>query len=386
MLDESIQELASRSLARIAAAPSAEALEAVRVDAVGRKGALAEISKGMGKLSPEERKIYDLICRRLLSAWHDDHIWSVTTVITAIRNDATVDRYHTSGSAVVQVGWKVLDLAPAKPRKATPATDDGRDEQALPPGLSKGQPQDVLDAEVLKKKTRAPKRLTEGTLLTAMETAGRTLDEKELSDAMKETGLGTPATRAAIIETLLKRVFVAREGKHLVPTPMGIGLIDALPVQNLASPELTGNWEARLSRMARGQEQRAVFMADIATYVKEVVDAIRGAAPMAEVPLAVQTPPAGKGARRPSRAPRKPKAPQNAAAVAKPASKTSAPRTGGQGIGDLVCPVCKQGPIIVGKRGWGCSRWREGCKFVVWFEADGKQRGESDLRAIVNDG
>src|ERR1019366_365962 len=116
--------------------------------------------------------------------------------------------------------------------------------------------------------------------------------------AMKDSGLGTPATRAAIIETLLKRVFVAREGKHLVPTPMGIGLIDALPVQNLASPELTGNWEARLSRMALGPQQGAVFMGGLATYVKEVVDAIRGAAPMAEVPLPVQKPPAGKGPRR----------------------------------------------------------------------------------------
>jgi DNA topoisomerase-3 len=157
-------------------------------------------------------------------------------------------------------------------------------------------------------------------------------------------------------------------------------------VQNLASPELTGNWEARLSRMARGQEQRAVFMADIATYVKEVVDAIRGAAPMAEVPLAVQKPPAGKGARRPSRAPKTAKTAKtekNAAAVAKPASQANTPREVAPGIADLVCPVCKQGPIIVGKRGWGCSRWRAGCKFVVWFEADGKKRSESDLRTIV---
>src|ERR1035438_2937373 len=129
-----------------------------------------------------------------------------------------VDRYHNSGSVVRQIGWKVLDLPPARAKKATPAADDGRDEQVLPPGLSKGQPQDVLDAEVVKKKTRAPKRLTEGTLLTAMETAGRTLDEKELSDAMKETGLGTPATRAAIIEVLLKREYIGRDGKSLLKT------------------------------------------------------------------------------------------------------------------------------------------------------------------------
>src|SRR5207237_1019074 len=116
--------------------------------------------------SPDERKIYDLICRRLLSAWHDDHIWLVTTVITAIRNGTRgdgargesrvgeiIDRYHTSGSAVQQVGWKALDIAPAKPAaKGKAKGEESADEQALPAGLAKGQPQDVLDVEVLKKK------------------------------------------------------------------------------------------------------------------------------------------------------------------------------------------------------------------------------------------
>ena len=167
------------------------------------------------QLTADERKIYDLICRRLLSAWHDDHIWSVTTVITVIRNPGVVDRYHTSGSEVRQVGWKVLDLALApKSSKGRPADGEKRDEQVLPTGLAKDQPQDVVNVEVLEKKTRAPKRLTEATLLTAMETAGKTLDEKELSDAMKETGLGTPATRAAIIEVLLKREYIVREGQE----------------------------------------------------------------------------------------------------------------------------------------------------------------------------
>ncbi|MEI9975815.1 MAG: DNA topoisomerase [Ignavibacteriota bacterium] len=117
-------------------------------------------------ITPEERKIYDLVCRRLLSAWHDDHIWSVTTVITAIRNGEVVDRYHTTGSEVRQVGWKVLDLAP--PAKKSKADEP----QPLPTGLAKDQAQDVVKVEVLEKKTRAPKRLTDATLLTAMETAG----------------------------------------------------------------------------------------------------------------------------------------------------------------------------------------------------------------------
>ena len=193
----------------------------------------------------------------------------MTTVITAIRNDALVDRYHTSGSAVQQVGWKVLDLAPAKAKKAAPGAADAS-EQELPPGLSNGQPQDVLDAEVLKKKTRAPKRLTEGTLLTAMETAGKTLDEKELSDAMKETGLGTPATRASIIEVLLKREYIVRNGKSLEATDKGIRLIEVVHPE-VKSPIMTGQWEARLHHIQRGTAQLAPFVKGIEDYVREVV-------------------------------------------------------------------------------------------------------------------
>ena len=241
-------------------------------------------------LPPEERKIYDLICRRLLSAWHDDHIWSVTTVITAIRNDATVDRYHTSGSAVQQIGWKVLDLAPAKAKKATPPGDDGRAEQDLPPGLFKGQAQDVLDVEVLKKKTRPPKRLTEGTLLTAMETAGRTLDEKELSDAMKETGLGTPATRAAIIEVLLKREYIVRNGKSLEATDKGIRLIEVVHPE-VKSPVMTGQWEAYLHRIHRGTAELAPFMKGIEDYVREVVGKVGQADPAGTPPASHSRPP-----------------------------------------------------------------------------------------------
>ena len=245
-------------------------------------------SPDQASLSPDERKIYDLICRRLLSAWHDDHIWSVTTVITAIRNDAIVDRYHTSGSAVQQVGWKVLDLAPAKAKKAAPAQRaDAPAEQALPPGLAKGQPQDVLNVEVLKKKTRAPKRFTEGTLLTAMETAGKTLDEKELSDAMKETGLGTPATRASIIEVLLKREYIVRNGKSLEATDKGIRLIEVVHPE-VKSPAMTGQWEAYLQRIQRGTAQLVPFLKGIEDYVREVVGKVGQVVPAAR-PAAPQS-------------------------------------------------------------------------------------------------
>jgi DNA topoisomerase-3 len=215
-------------------------------------------------VGPDEAKIYDLVCRRLLTCWHEDHVWSVTTVITAIVNDAVVDRYHSSGKMIQQVGWKVLDLQSAK------KSAQQEEEQALPSGLERGQAQDVLDAEAVRKKTRAPKRFTEGSLLTAMETAGKTLDEKELSDAMKESGLGTPATRAAIIETLLKREYILRNGKNLEATDKGIQLIEVVHPE-VKSPAMTGQWEAYLKRIQRGEAQLEPFLRGIEDYVREVV-------------------------------------------------------------------------------------------------------------------
>jgi DNA topoisomerase-3 len=237
---------------------------------------------GKAQLSPDEKKIYDLVCRRLLSAWHEDHVWSVTTIITAIRNGGIADRYHTSGSSVERVGWKVLDIA----------LPNENAERALPPGLEQGLAQDVIDAEVLKKKTRAPKRFTEATLLTAMETAGKTLEEKELSEAMKETGLGTPATRAAIIEVLLKREYVVRKGKSLEATDKAIQLISVVHPE-VKSPAMTGQWEAYLRRIERGSARLEPFLKGIEEYVTEVVGKVgKTAAPPRPAPASVSAVPA----------------------------------------------------------------------------------------------
>ena len=226
-------------------------------------------------LSSDERKIYDLVCRRLLTCWHEDHVWSVTTVITAIANGAVIDRYYSSGKTIQQVGWKELDFQTDR-RKAssrrTKAGEESSDEEqpALPAGLTRGQAQDVLDAEAVRKKTRAPKRFTEAMLLTAMETAGKTLDEKELSDAMKESGLGTPATRASIIEVLLKREYIVRSGKNLEATDKGIHLIEVVHPE-VKSPAMTGQWEANLKRIQRGEAQLEPFLHGIEDYVRNVI-------------------------------------------------------------------------------------------------------------------
>src|SRR3954469_8962978 len=262
-------------------------------------------------LEEDEKKIYDLICRRLLSAWHDDHVWSVTTVITVISNppasgigEPLLDQYHSTGTLIDQVGWKVLDVERKKKAKDEKDDKDGKDKkkddgnadpapveenQDLPSGLSQGQAQDVLDVRAVAKQTRPPKRFTEATLLTAMETAGKTLDDKELSEAMKESGLGTPATRAEIIETLLRREYVVRTGKTLEATDKGIHLIEIVH-PHVKSPAMTGQWEARLQGIQRGQGDLGAFMREIEEYVRGVVGEVRPARPV-QSPLPEPSPP-----------------------------------------------------------------------------------------------
>jgi DNA topoisomerase-3 len=227
-----------------------------------------------GHLAEDERKIYDLICRRFLMMWHDDYLQAVTTVITAITNGEIVDRYRTTGTLVQQMGWKVLDIwAGGRRRESRSDAEEGAPEQVLPVTLAKGQLHNVPNIEALKKKTRPPKRFTEGTLLTAMQTAGQTLDERELSEAMKETGLGTPATRAATIEVLLKRGFIARAGKNLEATDKGIHLINVVHPE-VKSPAMTGQWEAFLKNIQHGDSRLEPFLDGISQYVRLVVSKV----------------------------------------------------------------------------------------------------------------
>jgi DNA topoisomerase III len=225
-------------------------------------------TRATADLSSDERRIYDLVCRRLLSAWHEDHVYAVTKVVTRVTSTA-VDRFASSGTSVERLGWKTLDVGEGKGKSAAPG---------LPGGLSEESAIGIVDARVVEKQTRPPPRFTDATLLTAMETAGRGLPEKEIADAMRECGLGTPATRAAILEVLLKREYVARDGKSLQPTEKGVALIGVVHA-NVKSPAMTGEWEAQLARIERGTADFDAFMAGIEAYVREVVDSVRGAAP-----------------------------------------------------------------------------------------------------------
>jgi DNA topoisomerase-3 len=248
-------------------------------------------------LTPDEAGVYDLVCRRLLMAWHADHRTRVTTVVTRVASDDAVDLFRASGTVVTQVGWKVLDPrggrdeAQKKKRKSKKdaangdaATDASAGDEAgerppearLPDGLAEGQVRPVTAAEVARKETAAPKRFTDASLLTAMETAGRTLDDRELEEAMKERGLGTPATRAATLETLIQRGYVERKGKSLRATDAGIALI-AVVHDKVKSPAMTGEWELALKRMEKGAASFDAFMGDIERFVLEVLGLVRTA-------------------------------------------------------------------------------------------------------------
>ena len=212
-------------------------------------------------LPPDERRVYDLVCRRLLEAWHTDHVYAVTTVMTEITWNEFKDRYTSAGASVENEGWKSLDIRLANPRAKEPT---------LPGGLTRGMPRRVLEAKTAAKQTYPPARYTDGTLLTAMETAGRALEEKEMSDAMRQCGLGTPATRSAILETLLRREYIVRDAKTLVATEKGVALVGMVH-PHVKSPAMTGDWEAKLARIGRGEVKLGAFMAEIEEYVRGVV-------------------------------------------------------------------------------------------------------------------
>jgi DNA topoisomerase-3 len=337
-------------------------------------------------LSRDEQRIFDLVVRRFLGAFYPDAEFANTELVVRVGpgqappskepadREALLDalppppdRYVARGRVRLVAGWQEV---------AGFGDDAGKEKDDLEQTLPVVAEGERLDGafESVARQTRPPPRHNEATLLSAMETAGKTIEDEALRLAMKDRGLGTPATRAATIETLLKRKFIDRDGKALVPTELGIGLIDALPVPSLASPELTGSWEARLARIARNEEPRARFMEDIAGYVRDMVGAIRG-----------MPPPGGAARRTPSEPPRPPSAtpgpsapPDRAPALGSSASEPAAEA--------LPCPRCKAGTLLTGKRGWGCSRWREGCPFVIWFETAGKRLTAAQLEELVRKG
>src|SRR5918998_864307 len=225
-----------------------------------------DVAHDVSGFTPDERRIFDLIARRFLAVFHPPARYARTTIVTEVEQE----RFRTRGKVTLEAGWRgVYGVEAADPQQK----QDPEGEGELPP-LQQGQEVVCAEAESEARETKPPPRYTEATLLSGMETAGKFVDEEELREAMKERGLGTPATRAEIIETLIRREYIERVGKDLQPTPKGLSVITMLEAHPITSAELTGDWEKQLSDIEHGKGERSAFMKGIAGFAKTTVDQI----------------------------------------------------------------------------------------------------------------
>lgn len=290
-------------------------------------------------LTAEEKNVFDLIAGRFMAVFYPPYIYEVTKVYSQVKQDCFLSK----GKVVLQEGWQAVEktFSPAPKRKKTES-----EEQQLPQ-LQEQQQIIVKNAKVLQKQTKPPTPYTESTLLSAMEHAGRFVEDETVKEQMKDSGLGTPATRAAIIERLLKVGYIVRKGKSLLPTEKGKNLIAVVP-DALRSPETTGKWEKGLSSIAKGNMTQQRFMASIARYVQFLVeDAKHNRKDVAFAEEAYQ----GK--------------------------KT-------KGLGK--CPLCQKGSVLENSKSYYCTQWKSGCKFTIWknsLEQHGVQLTDTLIKKLL---
>src|SRR5579862_7362614 len=293
------------------------------------------------KFTPDEARIFDLVARRFLAVFHPPARYARTTVVTEVEGES----FRTRGKVTLEAGWRgVYGVEP----DAEKQSEDEDSEGGELPTLEEGMTVRCLAAEREAKETKPPPRYTEATLLSAMETAGKLIDDEELREAMKESGLGTPATRAEIIETLIRREYIERVGRDLQPTPKGLQVITMLDEHKITSPELTGSWEKKLSDIEHGSGARPAFIGEIATFTKEIVEQIEAL---------------DKEKLRPER------------------------------VELGLCPRCgaETGEIIrENSRAYGCTSWKNreetGCGFVIWKRVAGRTLTPELARQLIEEG
>jgi DNA topoisomerase III len=287
-----------------------------------------------GELPPDEAKVYDLVARRFLAVFFPAARFENTTVVTEVMEETFLSK----GRVVLEAGWRSLypDGVGGKKEK----------EPSVLPPVEVGQEWSVAKVGIKEGETKPPPRYSEAALLGAMETAGKFVDDEELRQAMKDSGLGTPATRAAIIERLIKVGYVEREKKILVPTPKGRALVSLLQKSQLSSPELTASWEERLAKMEQGAERRPDFMADIKSFTTSLVEEVRT---------------------------------MSGEKLASPSYSRNREPLG-------ACPKCGS-PVVETKKAYSCSAWRaSGCDFAIWKQISGKRLSESQAKQLLRRG
>jgi DNA topoisomerase III len=273
----------------------------------------------LDKMSDDERRIYDLVAKRFLAIFHPDAVFERTRVETTVEEHI----FRTSGRVLIQPGWRGVYGEEIQSRDG--ADDDTGGEQLLPE-LAQGEGVKTLKVESLRKETQPPRRYTEASLLGAMEAAGKEITDEEMRDAMKESGIGTPATRAAIIERLISVGYVEREGRALHATEKGVKVIELLGEHVITSAELTGDWERRLNKIEHGEDSREKFIKDTSQFIDDIVKWLDGHLKDVKVERANLGP----------------------------------------------CAVCGR-PVIENRKGYSCwSREDPGCGFVIWKNKAGK--------------
>src|SRR5215204_6250670 len=304
-----------------------------------------DVEHELDRFSPDERRVFDLVARRFLAVFHPPARFARTTIVTLVDEE----RFRSRGKITLEAGWRgVYGLESDEDKKARQQDEDSEDESAELPPLEQGQSVKCATAEVEAKETKPPPRYTEATLLSAMETAGKLIDDEELREAMKESGLGTPATRAEIIETLIRREYIERAGKDLQPTPKGMSVVTMLEEHPITSAELTGDWEKQLSDIEHGNGARSAFMDGIAGFAKTTVEQI----------------------------------------ASLPDDKIKVERVE---LG--LCPKCgaETGEILKeNSRAYGCTSWKSreepGCGFVIWKRVAGRTLTPEIARQLLADG
>lgn len=291
-------------------------------------------------LDNEEKRVYDLIAKRFIAAFYPDCEFLTTTVMAEIGEH----EFKATGKQIVKDGWRAVYA-----REAQNDEKDETDNNNAMPEFVKGE-SGPHEPSLLKKSTQPPKPYTEGTLLRAMETAGKLVDDEELRDAMKENGIGRPSTRAAIIETLHRRHYISKERKSLVATVAGCQLIDTIHVELLKSAKLTGLWEKKLRQIERGEFSAQQFIDELKVMVGDIV-------------LNVLRDNTGTSIVVESAGEKKSKKKKKDTATGE--KKPRAPRI--KSYDQIVCPVCGKGHIVKGRTAFGCSEYRNGCQTLFPF-------------------
>ena len=314
-------------------------------------------------LSDMERNVYDLIARRFIAVFYPDCKFSTTTVLGKVEDV----EFKVSGKEILEPGWRTIyaQQQTSTPQPNNPSTpqplnsqpsssedDDKQDEERTLPTFVKGE-SGPHTPTLTEKWTTPPKYYTEATLLRAMETAGKFVDDETLRAALKENGIGRPSSRAGIIETLFKRHYIRRERKNLIATATGIELIDIIHEELLKSCELTGIWEKKLRDIEHKKYEAADFINELKQQVTEIVyDVLRD---NSNRRVTITTDEDLKKAKK-----KKTAAPKKAAAKSMASADDS--------IIGTTCPVCGKGTIIKGKTAYGCSNWKNGCTYRVAFK------------------